>query len=96
MSMTAEEAKEQVVLMAKRCAMVYEAFAEVLLKECGEEKARELILQAVNAYGSKCGEAVRKGVVDKGLELSIANYFTVPDLPTVGWESQSRDRKSVV
>jgi hypothetical protein len=86
---TSEEAKKQVILMAKRCAMLYQAFAEVLLKECGEERAKDLITQAIKLYGDRSGENVREGVKKMGLELSIANYFKVPDLPSLGWERQS-------
>ncbi|MBS4023175.1 MAG: L-2-amino-thiazoline-4-carboxylic acid hydrolase [Dethiobacter sp.] len=86
---TKEEAKNQVVLMAKRFAMVYGAFAEVLLREYGEERAKELITLAIKSYGDKCGETVREGVTKLGLEHSLANYFKVPDLPELGWELQS-------
>ncbi len=88
-----EEAGQQVVLMAKRTALLYQTFAEILMEELGEEKGMEAVARVVKAYGTKCGSMVRKGVEAKGLALSLPNYFSVPDLPKVGWVTDQKTLK---
>lgn len=84
-----EEASKQVLVMAKRTAMLYKSFAEVLQEELGEQKAKEVILKAINKYGYMCGKRIAEGVEDMGLDLSISNYFKIPDLPELGWDIES-------
>lgn len=86
---TRKEAREQVVLMAQRTAMLYQAFAEVLVKKLGNEEGKETILEAINLFGKTCGERIQSAVKDKDLELNITNYFTIPDLPKLGWDLSS-------
>ncbi len=94
-----EEAKEQAILMAKRCALLYQVFAETLVDELGEEKGAEVIAKVIKKYGIKSGEAVKAGVKEQGLDLSIGNYGKVPELPKVGWitkqKSLTKDRMEV-
>ena len=85
-----EEASRQVVLMAKRCAILYETFAETIMAELGEEKGAEVVARAIKAYGTKSGSMVRKGVEEKGQDLSLPNYFSIPDLPALGWVSERK------
>jgi len=85
-----EEAKEQVVIMAERTAMLYQSFAEVMQEKLGDEKAKELILEAINMFGTLCGERVRRGVEKQNLEHSLDNYFKFPDLPKYGWDTASK------
>ncbi len=85
-----EEADQQVILMAKRAALLYQTFAEVLVEELGEEKGKEVIARAVKNYGTKCGSMVKQGVEAQGLNLSLPNYFSVPDLPKKGWVTDQK------
>ena len=88
-----EEAEQQVVLLAKRCALLYQSFAEVLVEELGEDKGREIAARAIEKYGTRCGSQVRKGVEGQGLDLTLPNYFTVPDLPSMGWVTEQKALK---
>ena len=85
-----EEAGQQVILMAKRCALLYQVFAEALVEEMGEEKGKEIIKKVIEKYGNACGLAVKKGVEEKGLGLSLENYNKGPDLPQVGWKTYEK------
>ncbi len=84
-----EEARNQVVLMAKRTAMLYQSFAETLVEKLGRDQAEDIILEAVKLFGKTCGERIQKGVKDKDLELTISNYFQIPDLPKLAWDLSS-------
>ncbi|QGU94526.1 hypothetical protein GOM49_04920 [Clostridium bovifaecis] len=94
------EAKEQVVLMAKRTAMLYQSFAETLVNKFGSDDAEKIILEAINLFGKTCGERIQNGVRNKGLELTITNFYEIPDLPKLGWELSSetveKDKEQVV
>lgn len=85
-----DEASQQVVLMAKRCALLYQVFAEALMEELGEEKGSQAIQKAILRYGAISGFAVRKAVQEMGLDPSLENYGKVPDLPQTGWVTQQK------
>ena len=85
-NITTQEAREQVVLGVQRTAMLYQSFAETLLKKFGREEAEKLILEAIHDFGKSCGERVQKGVKEKNLECTLTNYFQIPDLPKLGWD----------
>lgn len=82
-----EEAKKQIILMANRIAMLYHYVGEVLEENFGEEKAGELLKDAVMRYGSEIGEQVREKVQKKGLPLTLENYSKGEDLPDLVWDS---------
>jgi len=84
-----DEAREQVVLLAKRTAMLYQAFAETLKEELGDEESEKLVLKSIDKFGTMCGQRIAEGVEELGLDLSISNYFKIPDLPKLGWEIES-------
>lgn len=83
-----EDAKKQVLAMAQRCAMIFQAFSEVLVEEIGEEKGKDLIQRAITLYGNRCGEKVKEKVRQKGYSLTAKNYDKVLDVPTLGWEGK--------
>jgi predicted ArsR family transcriptional regulator len=85
-----DEASQQVILLAKRCALLYQVFAEALVDELGEEKGRQAIGKAIRRYGTISGSAVRKGVEEQGLDLFMENYGKIPDLPHTGWVTEQR------
>ena len=81
-----EDAVAQVKLALRRAALIYHYFAETLIDEFGEDRGRELILKAVNAYGEHVGKASRRKAQEKGLTLSPQNYQE--DLPKMAWEAE--------
>lgn len=80
-----------VQLLARRMALMYHFFAQVLLEELGEEKAECLLKKAIWKYGEYCGKCVRDEVEKRGELLSEANFSSVPDLPASGWETSKSD-----
>ncbi len=83
----ADDWEFDVWLMARRMALLYHYMAEAIVKRLGEEEGRKLVKDAVWQYGSHCGNAVREAVLKKGLEPTLENFRTVPDLPSRGWRS---------
>jgi predicted hydrocarbon binding protein len=73
--------------MARRTALLHYFFSQTIIHELGEEKGRELIMRAIEAYGAYIGHAVREGVKTMGLPLECENFNKVPDLPKFGWET---------
>lgn len=83
----AAEARVQVEMTARRCAMLYKSFAETLIAELGEEQGRAVIFKAIAAYGKECGKLVKERAGEMGLECTAANFSNIPDLPKLGWEA---------
>lgn len=75
--------------MIRRLALLYRAFTETLDQELGEERAQELIHQAIKAYGKQCGEETRTKVEGLGLPNTLPNYKKGEDLPSQGWKKKS-------
>ena len=84
-----KEAEEQVLLLARRCASLYQSFAETLVNELGEQKGKELILKAIEDYGTKSGTQVKGKVDDNGEPRDVTHYFKNSDLPKLGWQSKT-------
>ncbi len=82
-----EEAKKQIILMANRTAMLYHYIGEVLQENFGEDKAGEILKEAVMRYGKEIGEQVREKVQEKNLPLTLENYSKGEDLPDLVWDS---------
>ena len=61
---TLEEAKEQVGIALTRAALLHLAFSRTLVEEFGEQKGKELVLQAIMEYGRRVGERVKLGLPD--------------------------------
>jgi len=79
------EAKSQIIQMAKRCAMLYQSFSRVLVKELGEAEGTVLIDKAIADYGTQCGLKCKSYLDDLGLANSIENFPKAPDLPKIAW-----------
>ena len=83
-----EEALEGARNMARRLALLHMAYARTLVDALGEEAGRELIEQAVRAYGARIGERTRQRVEAQGLEPSPENFGLGSDLPAAVFPSQ--------
>jgi hypothetical protein len=56
------DATEQVVSMCRRLAQLYISFAKTLVEQLGQQRGRELILQAISRYGQGIGQMIRQKV----------------------------------
>jgi len=79
-----EEAKHQVALASRRLGLLHLAFAEVLVKEMGEEEGKKCVARAIKEYSRKIGNAKRDKVNAMGLDPSAETFFEVSDLPNIG------------
>ena len=79
---TLEEAKEQVSKVCHRLGSLHLSFAEIMVKELGEEKGKELVLKAIKNYAGKIGKQVKAKITAQGLDNTVANYQE--DLPLYG------------
>jgi hypothetical protein len=84
---TAVECTEQVRLAARRIALLYHFFADTLTSELGEEKGKELIQKAIQAYGVHSGRMMRQELEALGLPPTPGNQGRVSDLPRFGWDT---------
>ncbi|MGE5485604.1 MAG: L-2-amino-thiazoline-4-carboxylic acid hydrolase [Ignavibacteriales bacterium] len=96
-----EDAERDVILMARRMALLYYHFARVLGDELGEDEALRILKRVIEEYGRDCGRRVREFIIGKGLPLSLENYGKAPDLPGLGWKrgttvAPSGERRPVV
>jgi len=62
----AEEAREALLAMARRVALLHMSYARTLVDALGEEQGKALIQQAIWAYGTRIGERTRARVVALG------------------------------
>lgn len=62
--MVTEECIKQVEIAVKRIALLHLAYVKMLIKEFGEEKAKELSLKAIMEYGKLIGERIIRGLPD--------------------------------
>ena len=58
---TLEDAKTQVRVTVQRLALLHLAYTKTLVKEFGEEKGKQLILNAIKEYGLKIAERTKNG-----------------------------------
>ncbi len=86
-SVPLEEAKEQVRKVCVRLALLHLSFAKTLVDELGEEKGRQLILQAIKDYGTRIGEEAKASTNAQGLDNNPANFKD--DLPFYGMHTGS-------
>lgn len=77
-----EQAKEQVRRVCVRLGLLHYAFAKALIDELGDDKARQLAMNAIKLYATMIGRGVREKVEAKGLDNSPENYGE--DLPEFG------------
>ncbi|UCE41284.1 MAG: L-2-amino-thiazoline-4-carboxylic acid hydrolase [Candidatus Aminicenantes bacterium] len=85
-TITKREALENVQRALRRGAMLYHHFCETLVDELGEERGKELIQKAVDAYGERIGQEAKKGAQEKGLALTPENFES--DLPDDAWNTE--------
>ncbi|MBU1050171.1 L-2-amino-thiazoline-4-carboxylic acid hydrolase, partial [Candidatus Bipolaricaulota bacterium] len=69
-----EEAAHEVALVSRRMALLHIAFARTLVGKLGDERGKELIIEAIRAYGNQIGNEVRAKVEQQGLEPTPENY----------------------
>ena len=89
------EAREQILTMVERVAMVHYHFATAIIRELGEEKGRRLIADAIDGYGREVGERHRDKVIAAGLAPNCENYRAVPDLARLAWSPESMPRMEI-
>ncbi len=82
-----KEAENQVVVMAKRMALLYHHTAEVLVETLGEEEGRKILHEIIKRYGRESGLVARSRVKELGLPLTVDNFNTGSDLPKWGWQA---------
>ena len=83
-SIPLKEAKQEVVVAARRIGLLHLSFAKTLVEELGEEEGRRLILKAIKDYGKKIGKNARKSVIVQGLDPVPENAAKARDLPKFG------------
>ncbi len=81
-----DDCASQVRTMGNLVGLLFYHFAATLIQELGEETGKMLTLKAIRSYGRSRGHAIRKSVLDHGLELSIENFSKFSDLPSLGWK----------
>jgi len=100
-----DQAREAVLDMARRVALLHMSYARTLVDALGEERGRALIESAIRAYGTRIGERTRARVESLGLEPEPHNFARGSDLPpsafpsevvTVDGERRSRSESCVL
>ena len=82
-----EDAKDQVRRACERLALLHYSFARALVDELGDEKGKQIAMNAIKLYASLIGEGVRERVRAQGLEEAPDNYME--DLPAYGMNDGS-------
>jgi hypothetical protein len=59
-----EEAAREVEVAMTRLALLHLSFSETLVRELGEEKAKQLIIKSIVEYGKRIGERIKRGLPD--------------------------------
>jgi hypothetical protein len=59
-----EEAAGEVELAMTRLALLHLAFSETLVRELGEQKGKQLIIESILEYGKRVGERIKRGLPD--------------------------------
>ncbi len=77
-----EEAKEQVRRVCARLGLLHYAFAQTLVDELGENRGRQVAMNAIKLYAIKIGEDVKAKVDAQEQDNSPENYGE--DLPIYG------------
>lgn len=81
-----KEAVKSIESATRRIALIHLAYADVIIKELGEEKGMKLISKALKIYGLRIGEKTREEVLIKGLEAIPENFskgesYVLPTIP---------------
>jgi hypothetical protein len=84
-TITLEQAKNQVALVARRLALLHLAFAETLVQELGDERGKQTIVQAIRNYGQKIAGPARQAALEQNLPLTPENFGAGgPSWPSIG------------
>lgn len=75
-----------VIIMAKRLALLYYYFVVNLQNTFSEQELDELLERVIWQYGTHCGQEVKKRVEEKTLPVTIENFSKGEDLPKTGWQ----------
>jgi len=78
-----EEARQQVLSIINRMALLHYCFSKTLVEVLGEKKGKEVIRKAIDRYGEEVGKKVKEKTLAKGLETLPQHYQE--DLPAFGW-----------
>ncbi len=84
-------AEKDVILIAKRLASLYLHFYQDLVKELGEEKAKEITQRVIKKYGEESGIETRKTIEKMGLNPEKENFSKGSDLPSMGWKTEKKN-----
>ena len=84
-----EEATRQVELVCRRLGLLHLAFSEVMIKELGDVKGRQMIIRAIKEYSRMIGEAKRKKALADGLPLTAETMAKYRDIPTIGMHGRA-------
>ena len=57
-----DEAKNEVKVAVQRLALLHLAFSKTLIEEFGEERGKQLILNAIKEYGTRIAERTKRGL----------------------------------
>ena len=87
-SIPLEEAKRQVALVSRRLGLLHLAFAEVLVRDLGEEEGKKMAARAIKEYGKMIGEKKKETAVQEDKELSPETFLGLSDLPSIGMHNQ--------
>lgn len=77
-----EDAKDQVRKVCVRLALLHYAFAKTLVDELGEEKGKQVTMNAIKLYSKIIGGNVAERIKSQGLPNTPQNYKE--DLPSYG------------
>jgi predicted ArsR family transcriptional regulator len=83
-----EEAREAVLAMARRVALLHMAYARTLVDALGEEQGQALVCKAISAYGARIGERTRARVEALGHDNTAEAFALGSDLSPLGFPSE--------
>jgi GrpB-like predicted nucleotidyltransferase (UPF0157 family) len=83
-----DEAREGLLSMSRRVALLHMAYARTLVDALGEEQGRALIEKAVGAYGKLIGERMRAKAEAMGLQPTLDNLSLASDLSPLAFPSE--------
>ena len=79
-----QEAQEQVALACRRLGLLHLAFAEVLVRELGEEDGKKMVARGIKEYGRMIGEKKKERAFESGMEPGPESFRALSDLPVIG------------
>lgn len=86
--MSRKEAAAQVRQMGRMMAALYYHMSREVVAAVGKEQARGIISKAIWALGQERGEQQKDRVLAAGYEHLPQNYGKLPDLPSLGWDTE--------